>query len=359
MIAKLTGRLDSSGAGHAVIDVGGVGYLVEASARTLDALGPVGGDVTIHTEMLVGEDFLRLLGFARAEERDWFRLLTSVQGVGAKVALAILSALEVTDLQRALASGDSAMIARANGVGPKLAQRIAHEIKNPLTPIQLSVQRLAKHLERQATANVKPPEGEVNKLIGECAALIEREVSTLKSLVDEFSQFARFPAPRPINVVMNEVVQSALAVFAGRLDHVRLHTALAGNLPLIKADPEMLRRVLVNLIDNAAEAMEGASIREMTISTRLASDGGTIEIMVADSGHGISPEDKNKLFLPRFSTRSRGTGLGLAIAGRIVAEHHGTIRVEDNLPTGAKFLIRLPVMLEAQAQAQQAATQVN
>lgn len=130
MIAKLTGRLDSSGAGHAVIDVGGVGYLVEASARTLDALGPVGGDVIIHTEMLVGEDFLRLLGFAKAEERDWFRLLTSVQGVGAKVALAILSALEIGDLQRALASGDSAMIARANGVGPKLAQRITHELKD-------------------------------------------------------------------------------------------------------------------------------------------------------------------------------------------------------------------------------------
>ena len=130
MIAKLTGRLDSSGAGHAVIDVGGVGYLVEASARTLDALGPTGGDVTIHTEMLVGEDFLRLLGFAKAEERDWFRLLTSVQGVGAKVALAILSALEITDLGRALASGDSAMIARANGVGPKLAQRITHELKD-------------------------------------------------------------------------------------------------------------------------------------------------------------------------------------------------------------------------------------
>jgi holliday junction DNA helicase RuvA len=130
MIAKLTGRLDSSGAGHAVIDVGGVGYLVEASARTLDALGGVGSDVTIHTEMLVGEDFLRLLGFARAEERDWFRMLVSVQGVGAKMALAILSALEVPDLQRALASGDAAMVARANGVGPKLAQRICNELKD-------------------------------------------------------------------------------------------------------------------------------------------------------------------------------------------------------------------------------------
>jgi holliday junction DNA helicase RuvA len=130
MIAKLTGRLDSSGAGHAVIDVGGVGYLVEASARTLDALGAVGSDVTIHTEMLVGEDFLRLLGFARAEERDWFRLLVSVQGVGAKMALAILSALEIAELQRALASGDAAMVARANGVGPKLAQRICNELKD-------------------------------------------------------------------------------------------------------------------------------------------------------------------------------------------------------------------------------------
>ena len=130
MIAKLTGRLDSWGAGHAVIDVGGVGYLVEASARTLSAIGIVGDHVTVHTEMLVGEDFLRLIGFASAEERDWFRLLTSVQGVGGKVALAILSALEPAEVQRAIASGDAAMIARANGVGPKLAQRICNELKD-------------------------------------------------------------------------------------------------------------------------------------------------------------------------------------------------------------------------------------
>jgi holliday junction DNA helicase RuvA len=130
MIAKLTGTLDSWGAGHAVIDVGGVGYLVEASARTLSAIGIVGDHVTVHTEMLVGEDFLRLIGFASAEERDWFRLLTSVQGVGGKVALAILSALEPAEVQRAIASADAAMIARANGVGPKLAQRICNELKD-------------------------------------------------------------------------------------------------------------------------------------------------------------------------------------------------------------------------------------
>ncbi|MEQ1688847.1 MAG: Holliday junction branch migration protein RuvA [Sphingopyxis sp.] len=130
MIAKLTGKLDSWGAGHAVIDVAGVGYLVEASARTLSAIGVVGDEVTVHTEMLVGEDFLRLIGFASAEERDWFRLLTSVQGVGGKVALAILSALEPAEVQRAIAQLDAASIARANGVGPKLAQRICNELRD-------------------------------------------------------------------------------------------------------------------------------------------------------------------------------------------------------------------------------------
>ena len=132
MIAKLKGRLDSTGMDHAIIDVGGVGYLVGASSRTLAALGPVGEAVTIHTEMLVAEDSIRLVGFARAEERDWFRLLTHVQGVGSRVALAILSALEPLELHRAVAMGDKAMIARANGVGPKLAQRIVNELKDKI-----------------------------------------------------------------------------------------------------------------------------------------------------------------------------------------------------------------------------------
>jgi Holliday junction DNA helicase RuvA len=130
MIAKLKGRLDSTGLDHAVIDVGGVGYLVGASSRTLSALGPVGEAVTVHTEMLVAEDSIRLMGFASAEERDWFRLLTHVQGVGARVALAILSALEPAELHRAVAMGDKAMVARANGVGPKLAERIVRELKD-------------------------------------------------------------------------------------------------------------------------------------------------------------------------------------------------------------------------------------
>ena len=130
MIAKLTGRLDSVSADAAVIDVGGVGYLVGASARTLTALGPVGGTVVIFTEMLVAEDFIRLVGFATASEQDWFRLLTSVQGVGGRVALGILSALDPAELHRAVASGDKAMVSRAQGVGPKLAMRIVNELKD-------------------------------------------------------------------------------------------------------------------------------------------------------------------------------------------------------------------------------------
>lgn len=138
MIAKLKGILESAAADHAVIDVQGVGYLVAASSRTLDALGPVGGDVTIHTEMLVGDDFIRLIGFASASERDWFRLLGTVQGVGSKVALALLSTLETAELQTAIAAGDAAMVARAPGIGPKLASRIVNELKDKVGGIAIA-----------------------------------------------------------------------------------------------------------------------------------------------------------------------------------------------------------------------------
>ncbi|MCW2362897.1 Holliday junction DNA helicase RuvA [Sphingobium xanthum] len=135
MIAHLKGLLVSTGLDSAVIDVGGVGYLVGMSSRSLSALGSVGGAVTVHTEMLVGEEFIRLVGFASEAERDWFRLLTGVQGVGARVALAILSALEPSDLHRAIAAQDKAMVARANGVGPKLAERIVRELKDKVGAI--------------------------------------------------------------------------------------------------------------------------------------------------------------------------------------------------------------------------------
>jgi PAS domain S-box-containing protein len=227
----------------------------------------------------------------------------------------------------------------------EVAQRIAHEIKNPLTPIQLSAQRLLRHLER--TSGVKadgPARNELEKLVAECAGLIEREVQTLESLVNEFSQFARFPSARLAPADVNAIVSSALSLFHERLEGITVQTDLAASLPPVKADPELLRRVVANLIDNAAEAMEGSQMRELRVATRTEGDGDAIEIEVSDSGHGISAEDKERLFLPHFSTKERGTGLGLAIASQIVAEHNGTLRVEDNLPVGSRFLLRFPAV---------------
>jgi PAS domain S-box-containing protein len=225
----------------------------------------------------------------------------------------------------------------------EVAQRIAHEIKNPLTPIQLSSQRLSRYLDRNRLSLSKNEPPELVRLVGECSSLIEREVRVLESLVGEFSQFARFPTAKLSPASPNEIVNEALSVFDGRLEGIRVRKDLAPNLPVVRADGEQLRRVLVNLIDNAAESMEGSAIKEMLLSTRFNSDREIVEIVVADSGHGISPEDKDRLFLPHFSTKDRGTGLGLAIASRIMAEHHGSIRVEDNLPTGARFILQLPM----------------
>ncbi len=225
----------------------------------------------------------------------------------------------------------------------EVAQRIAHEIKNPLTPIQLSAQRLLRYMERASAARTpRAPRTDFEKLAAECAGLIQREVQTLKSLVDEFSQFARFPAAKLAPTDLNSIVEKAIELFSGRLDGIAVQINLAGELPPVKADPELLRRVVANLIDNAAEAMEGSTIRQLRVITRPESDGDAVEIEISDSGHGISPEDKERLFLPHFSTKERGTGLGLAIASRIISEHNGTIRVEDNFPAGTRFLIRFP-----------------
>jgi two-component system, NtrC family, nitrogen regulation sensor histidine kinase NtrY len=226
----------------------------------------------------------------------------------------------------------------------EVAQRIAHEIKNPLTPIQISAQRLMRYLDKSAAGRADNQRTEFEKMAAECAGLIEREVQTLESLVDEFSQFARFPSARLAPADLNPIVTGALELFLGRLDGITVRTDLAADLPLVKADPELLRRVLANLIDNAAEAMEGSAIRQLTLATRAEIDDDAVIVEVSDSGQGISPEDKEKLFLPHFSTKHRGTGLGLAIASRIVAEHNGSIRVEDNLPTGTKFVIRFPAV---------------
>ena len=225
----------------------------------------------------------------------------------------------------------------------EVARRIAHEIKNPLTPIQLSAQRLLRFLDRRDNPETPPLDPELTSLVQECSRLIEREVFALAALVNEFSQFVRFPAAKLIPTDANTIVHEALEVFSNRLDGVTIKTTLEENLPQVRADGGLLRSVVINLIDNAAESLEHAACREILVSTRNHADAETVEISVADTGHGISPEDKDKLFLPQFSTKDRGTGLGLAIAARIIAEHGGSIHVEDNHPVGSRFLIELPV----------------
>src|SRR5229473_2940996 len=233
--------------------------------------------------------------------------------------------------------------AQKSAAWQEVARRIAHEIKNPLTPIQLSAQRLQRFLERSdPSQSVATRHSELSKLVQECSRLIEREVSTLAELVNEFSQFVRFPAAKLVPTNANTIVHQAVEVFSGRLDGITLKTMLAENLPAVRADGALLRSVVVNLIDNAAEALENSAFREILVSTKAHSDAETVEICVSDTGTGISPEDKDKLFLPHFSTKDRGTGLGLAIAARIVAEHGGSIHVEDNLPIGSRFLVELP-----------------
>jgi two-component system, NtrC family, nitrogen regulation sensor histidine kinase NtrY len=222
----------------------------------------------------------------------------------------------------------------------EVAQRIAHEIKNPLTPIQLSAERIRRLIER---AGAETSAAGLLPAINESAALIEREIATLKTLVDEFSAFTRFPASRPVPSSLNPIVETALRIFDGRLTGIAIHRQLAPGLPLVSADAEQIKRAVVNLIDNAAEALELSPRKEIWVGTALEAEHDVVEIVVADSGPGIPLEAKERLFLPYFSTKRRGTGLGLAIVNRIVAEHNGSIRVEENQPAGTKFIIELPV----------------
>jgi PAS domain S-box-containing protein len=234
--------------------------------------------------------------------------------------------------------------AQKSAAWQEVARRIAHEIKNPLTPISLSSQRLSHYLETRDPAEAASPrDPELSRLVKECSRLIEREVGTLAALVNEFSEFVRFPSAKLETADVNAIVREAVEVFSGRLDGVSLKATLAENLPVIRADAGLLRSVIVNLIDNAAEALEAAPVRNITVATRANADAENVEISVSDTGQGISPQDKDKLFLPYFSTKDRGTGLGLAIAARIIAEHGGSIHVEDNFPTGSRFLLQLPV----------------
>ncbi|TWJ18307.1 sensor histidine kinase [Geobacter argillaceus] len=216
----------------------------------------------------------------------------------------------------------------------EVARRIAHEIKNPLTPIQLSAQRLRKrYLERFS---------EDDTVFDQCTATIITSVDELKTLVDEFSRFARMPAAQPTPNNLNEIIQEAVSLYQEAHRRITFTVTPDGNLPLLQLDRDQIKRVLINLLDNAVAAIDGAGRIDVASSynpeLRMAT------CTVADSGQGISPEDKPRLFEPYFSTKRGGTGLGLAIVSTIIADHQGFIRVKDNEPHGARFIVELPVI---------------
>ncbi|MCX6593750.1 MAG: ATP-binding protein [Acidobacteria bacterium] len=223
----------------------------------------------------------------------------------------------------------------------EVARRVAHEIKNPLTPIALCAERLARQLDKVTGAP------ETLRIIRECSSTISQEVESVRTLVDEFSQFSRFPVAFPVPSDINELVKHALAVFEGRLEGIEVYRSLGAALPSVNVDPEQFKRVIVNLVDNAAEAMQDVPLKRLYIATQLATPD-VIELTVSDTGRGVSKEDREKLFLPYFSTKGRGTGLGLAIVSQILTEHRAQIRVDDNVPSGTRFVVEIPVTTSAE-----------
>jgi two-component system nitrogen regulation sensor histidine kinase NtrY len=214
----------------------------------------------------------------------------------------------------------------------EVARGIAHEIKNPLTPIQLNTQRLKKKF--------KEGSSDFTEVFDESTNVIIQEVEGLKKLVDEFSKFARMPEPNPKPYKLHRIIDDTLALYKDIRKGIKFITTYDNMIDVINVDNEQLKRVFINLIENSIDAVDGSGTIE--INTALTQDSKTIRIEVKDNGIGIPDENKDKLFLPYFSTKKKGSGLGLAIANRIVVDHDGTIRIEDNQPRGAKFVIELP-----------------
>ena len=240
---------------------------------------------------------------------------------------------------RVLVVDDVTPLIRAQRVAAwrDVARRLAHEIKNPLTPIQLSAERLKRHF-RDAPPNAR-------SLVDECTTAIVTEVEALKNLVDEFAQFARMPAPRTVPADLNALVEDALSLYAGLFPHIAIERALDLSLPPVRIDTEQIRRVIINLVDNAIEALtaSGSEMPAVRLATSHDAANGVARLVVADNGPGIPAADRDKLFMPYYSTKLRGSGLGLAIVRRIVAEHGGSIEAADETPRGTRFVIELPV----------------
>ncbi|HUG42784.1 MAG TPA: ATP-binding protein [Acidobacteriota bacterium] len=229
----------------------------------------------------------------------------------------------------------------------EVARRLAHEIKNPLTPIQLSAQRIEKRFLRlfpNSSQSGSPQWRDFARMLEESTRIIRAESELLKNLVGEFSRFARLPISRPCPVDLRELVEKTLARYDGALHQVEVTTRIDPALAEVKVDAEQMQRVLVNLIDNSLDALADVEApRRISITSRLDASRKTAALTIEDNGTGIDAEDFEQLFLPYFSTKRKGTGLGLAIVRQIVSEHNGSVRAESNPPRGARFIIELPI----------------
>ncbi len=300
-----------------------IGELIEGEAldtvNSLQRRLGAGAYQTVRRELgiAVGDE-LRTLNWTVSRIQD-------LEGAAAGFVVVIDDVTEIVKVQRMAAWRE-------------IARRIAHEIKNPLTPIQLSAQRLRRKL------GGRLPDPESEQMLVECTEAITNEVGAMKNLLSEFSNFARLPATDPTPTDLNKVVADTVSMYRGRRS-IRFETDLASDLPPFDLDREQIKRVILNLLDNAMAAIDevAGGAREIRVSTRLDRAVGTVRLEVADTGCGIPAEDRGQLFEPYFSTKNRGSGLGLAIVSRIVSDHSGTIRVRSNRPRGTRVIVELPM----------------
>jgi two-component system nitrogen regulation sensor histidine kinase NtrY len=332
--------LERVATGVITIDAAGrVGTMNPAAARLL-GLGP--GVVGQPAVTVFGDaDFQPLAALATVahvpgKERPAQEIVLARNGREVQLAVAATPLRGDGGLSegRVLVLDDITPLIRAQKVAAwrEVARRLAHEIKNPLTPIQLCAQRLQRQF---ASSPVQ-----VRSLVDECTGTIVGEVEALKALVDEFSQFARMPAPRRMPTDLHQLLLGTLGLYEGLFQDVRIETLFAVSLPRVRLDPDQIRRVVINLVDNAIEAFNQRGL--IVAETHDDAAMGVVRIVIADDGPGIAPEERDKLFMPYYSTKKRGSGLGLAIVRRIVAEHGGTIEVGPNQPGGTRFTIELP-----------------
>ena len=332
--------LDTVGTGVAVVDQEGTLTAANAAALRLLELEP----------SVVG---LPLEGVLRGPGRDEVRslVLRLLSGRVSRQEREVIVpsrerdrhlAVTVVSLPGSLGAAPGALVVvddltplmRAQKVAAwgEVARKLAHEIKNPLTPIQLSAQRV-----RKAWLKSDPA---FERIVTECTRSIVDEVEALKNLVDEFAQFARLPAANLQPGALDDVIEQALSLYDGLFPGIAIKRQLAPDLPALRLDPDQMKRVLINLVDNAIEAADGKG--RIVIATEYDRAAGRARLVVADDGPGIAPADRDRLFVPHFSTKKRGSGLGLAIVSRIIQEHLGTIRAEDNGQKGARFVVELP-----------------